>query len=206
MSSLLKEIENFSTASKLKSVDTVVTTNDGKKFTECRTSSGDVTMTPHMETGLGFCPDYNEDWNVGIVMDNVLVASQDVAYDKQSLIKHGVTHILNVAAALPNAYQSDYQYLNVEMYDEEDEELMKHYPICEKFIDDSLTQGGKVLIHCRAGKSRSVSIAVAYLMHKKHLPWRKALDFIRTTRSYADPNKGFIRQLAMLEKDLNIQV
>lgn len=37
-------------------------------------------------------------------MPQVLVASQDVAYDQPSLVKHGVTHILNVAVDLPNAF------------------------------------------------------------------------------------------------------
>ena len=37
-------------------------------------------------------------------MPHVLVASQDVAYDQPSLVKYGVTHILNVAAGLPNAF------------------------------------------------------------------------------------------------------
>ena len=33
------------------------------------------------------------------------------------------------------------------MYDVEEEDIMKHYPQCEQFIDSSLECGGTVLIH-----------------------------------------------------------
>ena len=70
-------------------------------------------MTAHSEGGLGFCPDLESDWNVGVVMPNVLVSSQDVAYNKPSLTENGVTHILNVAAGLPNAFPSVSLYTNI---------------------------------------------------------------------------------------------
>lgn len=56
----------------------------------------------------------------------------------------------------------------------------------------------------RAGRSRSVSIAVAYVMHKKRIPLSQALQDIRKTRQCADPNPGFLKQLKCLEQSLNI--
>ena len=43
-------------------------------------------------------------------MERLLISSLDVAYDMSCLKKYGVTHILNVAAALPNAFKSDVRY------------------------------------------------------------------------------------------------
>ncbi len=61
-------------------------------------------MTPQANEGLGFCPDLEPDYNVGVAMTGLLIGSADVAYDLSALQKHKVTHILNVAAALPNAF------------------------------------------------------------------------------------------------------
>lgn len=63
-----------------------------------------MTVIEHDEVGLGFCPDLEKDLTVGVVVPHVIVASQDVAYDQSSLAQHGVTHILNVAVGLPNAF------------------------------------------------------------------------------------------------------
>ena len=49
-----------------------------------------------------------------------------------------------------------------------------------------------------------MSIAVAYVMHKKRIPFLKVLDTIRETRPSADPNTAFRSQLEQLEKRLNI--
>ena len=44
-------------------------------------------------------------------MERLLISSLDVAYDMSCLKKYAVTHILNVAAALPNAFKSDVRYI-----------------------------------------------------------------------------------------------
>ena len=53
---------------------------------------------------LGFCPDYKADLNVGEAMEGVLIGSQDVAHDRGKLKELGVTHILNVAYGVANAF------------------------------------------------------------------------------------------------------
>ncbi|KAK8769414.1 hypothetical protein V5799_014121 [Amblyomma americanum] len=60
-------------------------------------------------------------------------------------------------------------------------------------------EGGNVLIHCLAGVSRSVTIAVAYVMSVTSLNWREALKAVRGARSIANPNFGFQKQLSEYE-------
>ena len=56
--------------------------------------------------------------------------------------------------------------------------------------------------YSNAGRSRSVSIAAAYLMRRRGLSSEEALSNIRRTRPNADPNKAFIEQLKQLEKTI----
>lgn len=59
-----------------------------------------------------------------------------------------------------------------------------------------------ILVHCFAGKSRSTSMVVGYLMGRKGLTLKEALDLIREKRPIAEPNPGFIIQLKAYEKML----
>ena len=53
---------------------------------------------------MGFCPDFTPDKTVGVATERLLVGSQDVAHDCAKLKELGVTHILNVAYGVPNAF------------------------------------------------------------------------------------------------------
>jgi protein-tyrosine phosphatase len=68
-----------------------------------------------------------------------------------------------------------------------------------QIINDEILNGGRVLVHCRAGVSRSVTIAAAYLMQKNNWGRDEAINQIRTARRIAWPNHGFRAALAQLE-------
>ena len=74
------------------------------QFKETRTDSGDVVIQPQAEYGLGFCPDLQPDREVGLAMEGLLIGSVDVAHDFFLLKQLNVTHILNIAAGVPNAF------------------------------------------------------------------------------------------------------
>lgn len=44
------------------------------------------------------------------------------------------------------------------MYDDLDEVIMNHYPLCEKFINDALNQNGVVLIHWYVVRSNNTHL------------------------------------------------
>lgn len=50
-----------------------------------------------------------------------------------------------------------------------------------------------------AGMSRSVTVAVAYIMSTTNLSWKEALKVVRVGRSIANPNVGFQQQLKDFE-------
>ena len=54
--------------------------------------------------------------------------------------------------------------------------------------------GGRVLIHCHMGLSRSVSLAAAYLINIKRSNYLEALDAIAKPRGDICPNVGFEQQ------------
>merc|ERR1712176_288293 len=60
------------------------------------------------------------------------------------------------------------------------------------WIAERLDAGKNVLVHCRAGVSRSVTTCIAYLIVHQNLSVEDALWYIRSTRPFAHPNDGFM--------------
>jgi len=55
--------------------------------------------------------------------------------------------------------------------------------------------GGKVLVYCRAGISRSAAICIAYLMQHRRCSMDEAHDYVKSRRTFISPNLNFMRQL-----------
>ena len=65
--------------------------------------------------------------------------------------------------------------------------------------------GGKVLVHCLAGISRSPAICMAYLMYTMNFSMDQAHDFIKRKRRIISPNLNFMQQLHEYERQLEEQ-
>jgi hypothetical protein len=64
--------------------------------------------------------------------------------------------------------------------------------------------GWQILIHCKAGRSRSSLISVAYFMKTQHCNVDAALALVRHYRKQANPNIGFLGALVEYEAHLQI--
>lgn len=65
------------------------------------------------------------------------------------------------------------------------------------FIDEAISNGGSVLIHCMMGQSRSVTVAMSYMMRKEEISEEEALRRVREHRPDAKPIDAFLKQLAL---------
>lgn len=81
------------------------------------------------------------------------------------------------------------------------EEISRTFEESAKFIDEALSSGGKVLVHCLAGVSRSATTAIAYLMLRQGKSVENAVRTVRANRRIF-PNEGFLRQLVQLDMQL----
>lgn len=86
----------------------------------------------------------------------------------------GITHVVSlVTGALPSTFNStDFaDHLHIEVDDDEDTDIMKHFAESNKFIEEALNSSpeNNVLVHCVAGMSRSVTIVLAYLLLKAQI-------------------------------------
>lgn len=103
-----------------------------------------------------------------------MTASQDVAQDKSLLETYEITHILNLAPGVENAFEDDYNYKKIEILDLPETDITQYFDECIEFIHEGI-QRGNCLVHCNAGVSRSTTICCAYLMKQKKMKYKEAL-------------------------------
>ena len=124
----------------------------------------------------------------GIVLGNIKAASSEII-----LQQHGVTHILTVGSGLKPKFPLKYKYKVIEEYDIPSANLIQHWPKCHDWMDQAISAGGTVLVHCYAGVSRSSSCVIAYLMQERQMSFQDAFSFASKKRPIIFPNMGFQR-------------
>lgn len=72
--------------------------------------------------------------------------------------------------------------------------------ICFLSIFQVGKKGGKTLVHCVAGVSRSATICLAYLVKYQQMTLEQAYRHVKKRRSVIHPNAGFWRQLIDYER------
>ncbi|KAJ8023766.1 Dual specificity protein phosphatase 3 [Holothuria leucospilota] len=147
---------------------------------------------------------YNE------ITSGLYLGSRSPALNKTLLKKLGVTHVLNSAEGKKfmhvdtNAeyYKDlDIKYLGLQCSDFYTTKISEHFDTAVDFIDEALSSGGKILVHCVEGYSRSSTLVIAYFMIKKGMTVQAATGFVRAKREIG-PNDGFLEQLCQLNEKL----
>jgi len=141
---------------------------------------------------------------------NLFIGDKGAAKNTFYLKKAGVTHVLNTAEGtrqgLVDTNQNFYRpfgikYKGLKLLDVAQTNIAMYFSEVAEFIDEALQSGGKVLVNCLMGMSRSSTCVLAYLMLRQNMTAVEALTAVRRYREVR-PNDGFLRQLADLDNKL----
>lgn len=86
-----------------------------------------------------------------VVLDHVLLGSDDNAASREVLFGAGVTHVCNCAAQAACHFEGEFVYMKLHIRDADDEELTPLYRPVADFLKRVEVLRGRVLIHCIAG-------------------------------------------------------
>ena len=92
---------------------------------------------------------------------------------------------------------------SVSLRDSEEQSLLPYLDDLVDFVSAAVTSGGKVVVHCMAGVSRSASVVIAYLIRDHGMSLKEAHDHVIARRDVIRPNPGF--WIALIEYELNIR-
>ncbi|KAJ3126484.1 Peroxisomal membrane protein PAS20 [Nowakowskiella sp. JEL0407] len=161
------------------------------------------------------------------IVPGLFIGTKIAALDKNFLIKHGVTHVINMAWELPTPFDDIVEYVHVPLADNTKANLLQKLDSLLDLIDKVLETREKirleradqrsiinedsdsdtapaplpvVMVHCAQGVSRSAAVVIAWRMRKFEETYEQALAFIRKRRAIVTPNEGFKEQLELFEK------
>mmetsp|Transcript_16030 Transcript_16030/g.27333 ORF Transcript_16030/g.27333 Transcript_16030/m.27333 type:complete len:628 (-) Transcript_16030:80-1963(-) len=130
------------------------------------------------------------------ITEHLYLGSDTVARDFELLQNCQVTHILNCAAtACENYFPDRFTYKSLFLYDGSNENISCLFYNVLDFLENAISNGGTVFVHCHQGISRSSAMLILYLMWKEHADYQETHERVKAIREVANPNAGFTCQL-----------
>ncbi|XAR48120.1 Protein-tyrosine-phosphatase [Bertholletia excelsa] len=135
------------------------------------------------------------------IVDHVYLGSDAVAKNREILRKNRITHVLNcVGFACPEYFKDELVYKTLWLQDSPSEDITSILYDVFDYFEDVRVQGGRVLVHCCQGVSRSTSLVIAYLMWREKQSFEDAFQYVKAARGVTNPNMGFACQLLLCQK------
>eukprot|EP00898_Chlorokybus_atmophyticus_P001862 jgi/Chlat1/2677/Chrsp18S02985 len=143
-------------------------------------------------------------WKVPVaVIPGLYLSAVGAVRNITVLRKLNITHVVTVMVErklkLPGC-----EHMVIPVLDAVSTRINEHFDAACKFIDEARLKGN-ILVHCYAGRSRSVTIVMAYLIKCQHMTLQDALASVRTVRHSAEPNPSFMLQLQEYEHNQKLE-
>ncbi|KAF9320469.1 hypothetical protein BG003_006066 [Podila horticola] len=158
------------------------------------------------------------------VLPHLYLGAEHNASDLTTLSKLGITSVLNVALEITrdgeqeiknkndhknvtstnlssSVFRHGVEYKNLS-WSHSQHNIQHDFSAAFEFVDQSVAQGGKVLVHCQLGVSRSASLVIAYVMRAQGMGLSEAYDYVKQLSAVISPNMTLMYQLAEFEKSL----
>tara|TARA_B000000557_G_C20778993_1_gene445575 strand:- start:173 stop:862 length:690 start_codon:yes stop_codon:yes gene_type:complete len=177
------------------------------------------------ESREAYYPSYKSDnlgaffGSADYIIDHIYLGSGYHAANWEWLTENKIGYIVNVALEVDNFFPDDIEYIQLEAIRDNGEELFNYLDKIitnirnirdtdnydadsekdlleiNQSIDNVNNNRSNVLIHCLVGRSRSVTIVMAYLMKYHDMDVDQALKYVVDKRSYANPSITLLNSL-----------
>ena len=140
------------------------------------------------------------------ITDFLFLGGSQVAESFDLLKAHDIEYIVNTAVEVENCFgnSNDFVYKRLDLQDHPAQHMcfVKVFENSFKLIDEARNANSRVLVHCRGGRSRSVTVVIAYLMRTYGLTLQQAYSYVQSKSPKISPNLGFMGQLVKYEAHL----
>lgn len=128
------------------------------------------------------------------------------AESRSELRRLAVTHVMSVGSEFQGSEplaDLGIKYWQTDVTDDEEQAPVMRQALnaAVNSIRAALAEGGRVLVHCAAGISRSATVVIAYLMLADGFTLKNAFEYTIGRRPVIWPNNGFMGLLISLERD-----
>jgi protein-tyrosine phosphatase len=145
---------------------------------------------------------WSTNWNGSQITENIYISDLASAYNREKLLELGITHVVTTVLGIKPMFPDSFEYFNIEAQDIPSQDLQQYFRDSTDFMEKAINNGGRVLVHCSYGISRSASVVIAYLIKNTGKSYQEILEFVKSKRNIVQPNPGFENQLLMWEASL----
>jgi dual specificity phosphatase 12 len=142
--------------------------------------------------------------NCDQILPFLYLGGVDAVADTQCVVDQGIRAVVCCLRDLEypekDFRKEDIEYYRVDVEDISREPIEMFFPEATEFIHSWVSREQPVLVHCRAGVSRSASVVMAYLMTFQGFTLHDAFFLVRSRRSCVSPNIGFMEKLCDYEE------
>ncbi|KAL9329854.1 hypothetical protein ACSQ67_004857 [Phaseolus vulgaris] len=160
----------------------------------------------HILERIGLISDAASTEKPSAVTSSLFIGGALAARSVHTLQYLGITNILclctNEIGQSETQYHDLFVYKNFSVCDSDDYNISSIFEEACDFIDYVEQTGQRVLVHCFEGKSRSVTLVLAYLMLRKEYTLSEAWQALKRVHCRAQPNDGFAKILLELDQKL----
>jgi hypothetical protein len=136
------------------------------------------------------------------VLDSLYISGYAFAADLSRLRDTRITHVVNMTYEYPDFFPSDFTYLHIRAKDTLSERLSSSFQDIAAFVTNATALGGRTLVHCQEGISRSATAVLACLVINQHMALGPAFKLLKHAKGDVEPNVTFLKELRRLEFDL----
>ncbi|CAG8706009.1 8673_t:CDS:2, partial [Acaulospora morrowiae] len=142
---------------------------------------------------------------VSTIIPNFLYLGPEISKKEEveEIEAKGIKRILNMAFECTDTLglnEKFDQYLKLNVKDSVEEDVESGLKIAVSFIEQAERDQMPVYVHCKAGKSRSVTAVLAFLIKSRKWTLKRAYDYVMERRSGICPNIGFVAELMRVEE------
>lgn len=126
------------------------------------------------------------------ITDRIYIGNYSSAQMLDFSNRESITHVLNCTPDTHDGLKN-FKVSQLSVHDGYDMKA-EDVQFAVRMISEAVRNGGKILVHCHAGISRSTSMVCAYLMYCG-MSWDEARDFVTRRRPQAFPHPNIERSV-----------
>ncbi|KAI6149015.1 phosphotyrosine protein [Pisolithus thermaeus] len=138
------------------------------------------------------------------ILPGLLLGPFQASKSLSALKNLGVTHIVCIrdrkeAFSVKPRFPDQFHYLVLDVEDNEEQNVIRLFPEADQFIQQAMSQGGKVLVHCNGKRSAHAAHDILPYLPLGGISLSPAFVVIPESAVLHLPNGGFLTQIKEYE-------
>jgi hypothetical protein len=141
-------------------------------------------------------PSINHHFSGSEIVDRLWISDHASVCNLTSLQDRKIRYVVCCVLGVQPMFPQNLNYLKVPLIDKEEQDIHQYFDDVADYIDKILRETEwSVIVHCRCGVSRSVTLVCAYLIKYLGMKHDESISFVQKKRPCANPIPSFRHQL-----------